>query len=50
MPTDKNIGAISVKASGVEISVPTGTKLGDVLKVANIPAGIAILMDQNRCA
>jgi len=42
MPTDKNIGAISVKASGVEISVPTGTRLGDALKVANIAKAAAL--------
>jgi len=42
MPTEKFTGAISIKASSVEISVPTGTKLGDVLKVANIAKAAAL--------
>ena len=37
MPTEKNIGTISVKTSGekvsIEVVVPTGTKLRDALKV-----------------
>ena len=46
MPTEKNIGAISVKTSGktvvVEVSVPTGTKLRDALKVIDIAKVAAI--------
>jgi len=37
MATEKNVGTISVKTSGrktvVEVTVPTGTKLRDALKV-----------------
>jgi hypothetical protein len=46
MPTDKYTGAVTFKKSGnnitLEIAVPTGTKLKDLLKVTDVVKAAAI--------